>query len=417
MNNPLTEKLFAEKMRSVETSAVANSNAHSCEHEVVEELLDGSVHSSFYRLLRKAYWAWQGQDPVETEELIARIASNDSQRTCDALIDTVKGYKSGNWIYEWNALAAQAFNKASSFLEQGDKFQAKNHFFAAARYCTIASYPHLKGDRMAEQSQLLAANYYHEAGKLLTPSMKKLQIPYGKKHITGYLHLPFDHEIAPVVIVSGGVDSLQFDFYRLFTDYLKPQGLAMLSIDMPGIGSSSHIELEQNTSCLHQATLDYLPQVPWVDEHRVGIIGSRLGGNIAVRLAYLEPQRLKAAVSIGGAVHSIFDDMERFNKLPRMLKDSLASRLGVDAGNIQLLFKKCQPLSLKRQGLLAGSKSKLPLLSIAADDDLICPNSDQDLIKRASWQGELERFKDPEVFDLYHKALKKSAQWLAKHLG
>jgi len=404
-------------MRSSETSAVANSKAHDNDHETVAELFDGSVHASFYRLLRKAYWAWQGQDPLETEELLARIACCDSKRTCDTLIDTVTGYKPGNWIYEWNLLAAKSFKQATTALEQGDKDSALKLFMAASRYSSIASYPHLKGDRMAEQSQLLAANYYTEAGKLLSPTLKKIKIPYQKKHVNAYLHLPFDDELAPVVIVSGGVDSLQLDFYRLFTDYLKPNGLAMLTLDMPGIGSSSHIALEQDTSCLHQAALDYLPHIPWVDEHRVGIIGSRLGGNIAVRLAYLEPQRLKAAVSIGGAVHSIFDDLGQFNKLPRMLKDSLASRLGVDGSNIKLLFEKCQPLSLKRQGLLGNSKTKLPLLTIAADNDLICPNSDQLLIKRASWEGEMECFKDAQVFDLYHKSLEKSAQWLAKHLG
>ena len=404
-------------MRSKETSAVANSTAHSSDHLTVSELFDGSVQASFYRLMRKAYWAWQGQDPLTTEALLSRIAASNTKRTNNELIDTVCGYQSGNWIYEWNQLSSKSYNKATNALNSGDKEQARSLFLEASRTASIASYPHLKGDRMAEQSQVLAGKYYQEAGKLLSPSLKVIDIPFNKKSVKAYLHLPFTDKPAPVVIVSGGVDSLQVDFYRLFTDYLKPQGLAMLTLDMPGIGSSSHIPLEQDTSILHQAALNYLPQVPWVDQFKVGIIGSRLGGNIAVRLAYLEPSKLKAAVSIGGAVHSIFHDLERFNRLPRMLKDSLASRLGVDASNIKYLFEKCQPLSLKRQGLLGSSKTKLPLLSIAADNDLICPNKDQKLIANASYQGEMLQIKETQVFDLYHKALQKSAQWLALHLG
>jgi esterase FrsA len=68
----------------------------------------------------------------------------------------------------------------------------------------------------------------------------------------------------------------------------------MLTLDMPSIGFSSKWTLNQDTSLLHQHALRHLENVPWVDHTRVAAFGFRFGANIAVRLGYLEPQRLKA---------------------------------------------------------------------------------------------------------------------------
>lgn len=90
-----------------------------------------------------------------------------------------------------------------------------------------------------------------------------------------------------------GLDSLQTDYYNLYENYFSPLGIAMLTIDMPSIGFSSKWTLNQDTSLLHQHALRHLENVPWIDHTRVAAFGFRFGANIAVRLGYLEPQRLE----------------------------------------------------------------------------------------------------------------------------
>ena len=85
----------------------------------------------------------------------------------------------------------------------------------------------------------------------------------------------------------------------LFEKLLKPAGIAMLTVDMPGIGFSNHLKLEQDTSRLHQAVLKYMAKVPWVDQSRVALMGMRMGGNALTRLAYVEPKLVRAGVSVG----------------------------------------------------------------------------------------------------------------------
>ncbi len=91
-----------------------------------------------------------------------------------------------------------------------------------------------------------------------------------------------------MVLVSAGLDSLQTDMWRLFRDYLAKRDIAMLTIDMPSLGASSHWPLTEDSSCLHKAVLNQLADLPWVDHFRIGLIVFCFGGNAMARLAFLE---------------------------------------------------------------------------------------------------------------------------------
>jgi len=413
--NNLSEQLFTRKRNVPETSALANSRAADTLRSHACHLLDGSQLESWYRLLRRALWAWQGADPISVEAILAKIAVNDHPRTNSALLDTVQGYQSGNWIYEWCQPGVAEQTRAKE-LEQEDPELACTGYQRAAHYFSIASYPHLRGDQLAEQAQLFGNVNYRNAVRLDGFTLKLLSVPFHGKNIQGYLHLPHTDEPLPLVIVSGSIDSLQIDFYGLFREYLAPRGIAMLTLDMPGIGYSSQWPLVEDTSRLHQAVLQYLEQVPWVDHRRVGMIGSRLAGNVVARLAFLEPYRLRGVVCIGGGVNRVFTDRERFDCLPQMLLDSLASRLGIDAADHELLRAQCMNLSLQRQGLLGRGPTSVPLLSIGHRDDLICPQEDLELLANSSRNGELQVFRQEAVIDIYQLALKQAVSWLQKHL-
>ncbi|MGY3892410.1 esterase FrsA [Aeromonas enterica] len=412
----LTEKLFTRVKKVLETSEISNSSpVEEQDANLDETFIDGSMSSRWYRLLRRPTWAWQGADPVEVEQTLACIAMGQGERTHERYLDTIKGYVSGNWVYEWSQLAGRYFNQGRALVEQGNSAAALKDLLRAVRYYSIASYPHLKNDELADQAQLLGNMAYREAGRLFKVPLKEIQVPFRGKHIQGYLHLPTTDKPVPLVIVSGGIDSLQVDFLNLYLKCLEPNGIGMLSLDMPGIGYAEHWPLVQDTSRLHQAVLNHLSEVAWVDHQRIAMVGFRLAGNVAARLAFIEPFKLRTVVCIGAGVNQVFTNQEMFARCPRMMRDGLANRLGADAAQWESLRTKCQVFSLKTQGLL-GTRTSVPILSIGHKKDFICPESDVRALASASRNGKAVVFDKQPLLEVYDEALKEMVDWLKKHL-
>jgi esterase FrsA len=415
----LSETLFnkVQSFKIRETSTISNSgDPLSCEPQE-QFLIDGLCTPSWFRVLRRAFWIWQGAEPIEVEEMLARIATSDGERTNPQQIDTVQGFVPGNWSYEWSQLAGDHNRKAKTADEAGEHWIAKKEYFLAARYYSIASYPHLKGDELAEQAQVQANMAYRDGGRYLPVPLKELKVPFRGKEIKGYLHLPHDDHPVPLVMVTGGIDSLQLDFIRLYEKMLAPLGIGMLSLDLPGCGYSSHWPLVEDSSRLHQAVLQYLKDVPWVDDQRIGMIGFRLGGNVAVRLSYLEQLRMKAVVCIGPGMHNYFTDPTQFALSPPMMRASLANRLNMDASNWDALQKSCQVFSLKRQGLAGVSKTRVPILSIGHRRDFICPEADIRMLASSSLSGKALVLDKEPVKEQMNRMLSEIGEWLRLHFN
>ena len=198
---------------------------------------------------------------------------------------------------------------------------------------------------------------------------------------------------------------------------LAPLGVGMLSLDLPGCGYSSHWPLVQDTSRLHQAVLHYLKDVPWIDDQRIGMIGFRLGGNVAVRLAFLEPLRLKAVVCVGPGMHQYFTDPAQFNLSPPMMRASLANRLDKDASNWEELQKSCQVFSLKRQGLAGVTRTRVPILSIGHRRDFICPEADIRMLGSSSINGKSVVMEKEPVVEQMQKMNDEIREWLRLHFN
>lgn len=65
------------------------------------------------------------------------------------------------------------------------------HWLHAANLYSIAAYPHLKGDELAEQARALANRAYEEAAQRLPRRMREIEfaIPGGSP-VSGFLHMP-----------------------------------------------------------------------------------------------------------------------------------------------------------------------------------------------------------------------------------
>ncbi|SFN38506.1 esterase FrsA [Izhakiella capsodis] len=410
----LSEELFKPRFKHPETSSLIRRQSHP-HPGAIHTALDGENQPSWYRMINRLLWIWRGIPPIELIEVMARIANSQEARTQQHQLDTVIGYRNGNWIYEWSKQAAEWQDKAQSLEETP---QAGDCWMRAATLFSLAGYPYLKGDPLAEQAQVLANRAYEQAACYLPGELKELSFTIsGGGAINGFLHMPAGVSAPyPTVLICGALDALQSDHYRLFHDYFAPLGLAMLTIDLPSVGFSARWKLTEDASFLHQQVLRQLVDIPWIDPTRVSAFGYRFGASIAVRLAYLETSRLKGVACMGPIVHSLLSDPRQQDAIPAMYADLLASRLGMTHASDEALRRELNCYSLKVQGLL-GRRCPTPMLSCYWPGDPFSPESDSQLINQSSTQGALLSIPATPVMQSFQHALQQISQWIARHVG
>lgn len=409
----LSETLFKPRFKHPETSTLVR-RFNQGESPLVQSTLDGKNVPHWYRMVNRLMWISRGVDAREILDVQSRIVMSTAERTDPELYDTVMGYRGGNWIFEWSKQAMLWQQKAS---QAQDAALCGRYWLHASNLYSIAAYPHLKGDALAEQAQVLASRAYEEAAQRLPGQMRETEfaIPGGSP-VTGFLHMPDGEGPFPTILMCGGLDSLQFDYYSLFERYFAPLGIAMLTLDMPSIGFSSKWKLTQDSSLLHQQVLKTLPNIPWIDHTRVALFGFRFGANVAVRLAYLESPRLKAVACLGPVVHALLNDPLRQGRVPEMYLDVLASRLGMHDASDEALRVELNRYSLKTQGLL-GRRCPTPMLSGYWQNDPFSPEEESRLIVSSSADGKLLPIPFSPVYHNFDKALKEITAWINHRFG
>ncbi|MBI0154067.1 esterase FrsA [Gilliamella sp. W8128] len=384
MTENLSEKIFKPQYDYPETSSLINRLDSSNGSSISP--LDGEIDSKWYRIINPLLWYWRGLPKLEIEAVLSRIAISTKRHTNDKWLDSVIGYQSGNWIYEFLNQAAmwqaKADNAAQSNLTEESKNSLHQDYLIASEYASIASYPHFKNDELAMYAQTCAYQSYMKALEYSPYSTKQLEFKVENRVIKSILHLPNNSNsgVCPVVLICNGLGNLQIDYYRYFSEYLAPQGFAMLTVDLPTVGYSRNFVLSQNSSQIHQAVIEQLPSVPWVDSNRVIVAGFRFGSHIATRLAYLMPNKIKGLFNFTPFIHQLFVDKALQQNLPNSYKDMLASRLGLTSVSNQQLAAELNYFSLKNQGLLTHS-CPVPVMNIIFEDDKLSNLSEAKLIQ------------------------------------
>ncbi|MTC72565.1 esterase FrsA [Providencia zhijiangensis] len=406
----LSEKLFKPRVRQVETSTLVSYSSHTLSQLENHSVLSGSSHNHWYRTLNRLMWIWRGIDAIEIEEVLSRIAISDAKRSREEWLDTVIGNRRGNWCFEWSHQAMHWQQKALEF-EKGQ--EACDAWLRAANLYSIAAYPFIKGDELADQAIVLACKAYDSAAKFSQYQLKKIPFKVdGGKEVCGFLHIPSNVQGPyPTVMVCGMLDSLQTDYSRYFREYLEPRGIAMLTLDMPSIGYSGKYCLSQETSTLHEQIVRQLDTIPWIDHTRFAITGIRFGANIAVRLAYMCPDKIKAVAVIGPIVHSLLHEEKYQKDIPRMVLDVFASRLGIYQVDGQSLRHELSCYSLRNQGLL-GRRNQVPMMSVCFKNDPYSPKADSDLIARSSMDSHLLTLPSSPILEAFERSMSDTTKWL-----
>ncbi len=313
----------------------------------------------------------------------------ETQRRVDKNLGPVGGLKSEDarealsnihsldrdeWAAAWSAIGDRYNQRAKSEEADKDISAARDDYFWAFRYYTVARWP-VPNSSGKQKAYLNALAAFHNYGRYLDPPVEILHIPFEGKEIPGYLRLPKDGRPAPLVFMINGTDSRKEDEIQ-GRDSLFRSGIGIVAVDMPGTGESP-VKADLGAERMFSRVLDYLATRPDVDSKRIVVWGTSYGGHWAASLAYLEKARLRGAVVQGGPIHDYYTPEWQKKSLgtPEYLFDLFAARAAIyGVESLDEFYAYGPRLSLKNQGFLG--KPSAPMLVLNGEKDSQVPISD-----------------------------------------
>jgi dienelactone hydrolase len=229
------------------------------------------------------------------------------------------------WYQQWRTLADSAHQRGDAAEHAGHLVTAREHWLRAANYYRAAEFWLAADDPRRLPTFTGCEDTFTKAGRYLQPAAERVSIPYeGDAILYGYfLPAPQTPPRAPVLIAFGGLDSFKEELYFMVARGVLERGISCLLVDGPGQGATlrrEHISTRYDYEVPVGRCIDYLATRTDVDQTRIAVSGSSLGGYYAARAACFEP-RLAAAISHG----AIWD----FSQLAR--------KMVADAGEEDLL--------------------------------------------------------------------------------
>jgi len=332
---------------------------------------------------------FDGPDAAVIRAVYERIEKIDGPRRDPKRLDTIVAYGPGHWVFEWEKEGEDALARARAAQAAGDKAAAENAYFQAARLFAIGSSPHLRSDAHAMRALDKARVAYRAAAALSPGQFRVLSIPHEGKSFEAYLHLPPGKGPFPVLVASNGSDFVKEQGGgALIRGELDRRDIALLVLDLPGIGGSGAYNLTPESEALHVAAIAFIRKDPAVDPNRVAVMGSSFGGHAAARLLFHPELRLAGVIAACGPLHTGFSLPARaYDRLPPLTMDGVRDRVGVAIGSPAAdLAAKLRPFSLKTNPPAAAATGKMstPLLILATDDDPVAPLADLPLLQGAA---------------------------------
>ena len=283
---------------------------------------------------------------------------------------------------EFAAAAGPYEEAAKQAQEQGDIAAARRNYLNAYGLYRMARFPCMNSEEKKEayrnsQRCVLMAWSFDDSPP------ERIEMPYKGRAgegdaVIGYLRVPQGAKCVPVLIVWAGVDTFKEDCLHRTTQYFDA-GMAILTIDMPGVGDSPVMGSE-NAERQWNAIFDWIDTRPDLDFDRVGGWGGSFGGYWATKVTHTHHQRLRAVISQGGGVHHVFsaEEVERTqaNGIPWGQSETRGNAFGHPSHAEWLAY--APRLSLLDQGVL--DQSSTSLLCINGIKDPITPIADYYLV-------------------------------------
>ena len=331
-----------------------------------EESAEGWYHSHDIQT-----WLTKGASLNVIQAVLDNIERSQGVKRIPEFVDTQIEFAPGNWSYEWIQAGDEAVAEALDLT--GPSRLAKLR--AALTYYTTGSWPHLGRTDDARALEKAIATYL-EAGQLMNVPVRHIELTVGDVPVNAYLHQPAGQGPFPFVINTFGSDVTKEDSFDLFYRELESRGIAMLAVDMPGIGEARALSMQDGSDQMLEAALRYLRQYDGARQDSIFIVGGSFGGNAAARAFY----RLQVAgvVSMCAPLHSPFVmPAQALDQLPRLTMDGVKARFGLLDRPTAELSPLVAQTSLEIQGFIGGETViDTPLLVISTNNDPVSPLDD-----------------------------------------
>ena len=277
------------------------------------------------------------------------------------------------WGRAWMTVGDGSMAQAQQ-AEASDASTAARHYLYAWRLYTLGRWPVISAPSKRasyDKAQVAFAAY----GRLVTPAIEPLSIPFESTTIKAWLQKPAGVARPPVTINIGGSD-LWKDSVAIQARGFLQHGVAAIAVDKPGTADAP-VPVRPGSERMVSAIIDFLQTRGDLDGSRVIVRGQSWGSYWSARAAYAEAARLKGAVFQSGPVHRYFQRawQEDAFRTKEFLFDYVPSRLhmlGVDT--VEQAFAFMPSLSLLDTGLL--ERPTPPMLMIGGAKDTQVPFSD-----------------------------------------
>jgi len=330
-------------------------------------------------------------------------------REVERIFDEIHSLDRDEWAAAFCAVA-QAYEATAHAAERaGDAAAAQANYLRAYSYYRMGRYPapNSPGKRAAYDKSV---ETFLAAARYLDPPLERVTMPFhgrppspssspvkgrgesGERGgegdaVVGYLRCPSDAsspsegrarggDRVPVVVRWGGIDSFKEEWNAAS---VLARGLAMIAIDMPGVGQAP-IAGSEDAERMFDAVFDWIATRPDLDATRVGIIGGSTGGYWAAKLAHTHHERIRAAVNWGGCAHHAFTpewiEQAQHGEYAFELAETLACAFG--RSTFEEWVEYAPSLSLLDQGIL--DRPCAPLLLVNGVDDTVFPIADMHLL-------------------------------------
>ncbi len=332
---------------------------------------------SWYHPVEPDSWVHIGGDRAEIETVLSRIAAAGADRE---LPDDPAYQGEGSWLAEWRTAGEQAMREGEVFAKNGKSADAVARYRAAVTYFLRASSPHTD-DPLQRAALDLAHESYGALAENHELRIREIDVPFEESSFKAWLHLPATNEPAPAVVVSMGSDVAKEELLPYFEKQLSIRGIAMLSLDLPGMGESAAWRFSPDLDKLHVAAVEHLKTMPEIDARNLFVQGASFGGHPVARAWIARPELdLAGVVYMCGPIHSsLMAPPQAYAHFPEYNMDGVRARFGLEPeAGFEDISAIARTLSLKQQGLYDVTKVETPIFAILTNDDPVAPLSDVD---------------------------------------
>lgn len=263
----------------------------------------------------------------------------------------------GGWVYEFSALAAR-------YAETGSHLLA-SVAYGWAKFPTLADAPkRLAMARQLEQYRLAAPGFEVDFER------RVLDLPYQGGHTAVPVHIlasPGLSADAPVLLVSGGVDTWKMDLHALFVQLALHTGTRVVAFDIVGTGDSS---VPMTPDGGGEIVRGLIAEARAIGNGVVAHLGISMGAHYSARSGLAG--EVDAAINLGGPVETAF------NRNPESLQFGMAGIVGNALGfdhqpTPDEVTTELASFSLRP---LLDRDTNAPMLVINGADDVHVPQQD-----------------------------------------